>query len=188
MFADNYTGIFCRWLAHPSKHQCHDREQHYHRAGTAGHTISLRQASSSEKASVDGSPATPSAGSHTSGQRLIFQYRSVFWRTTKRIVPQYGILQPLIIEGNTLRDNQMHIALIKGDGSVVRNNRFQGTAPGIIPVGLAVSGTNVTIANNQFEDMEEGIRLMGNDPNLRNPPGHRRPRPSHEQSFLWGDH
>jgi hypothetical protein len=73
--------------------------------------------------------------------------------------------QPLIIEGNTLRENQMHIALIKGDGSVVRNNRFQGTAPGIIPVGLAVSGTNVTIANNQFEDMPEGIRLFGNDPN-----------------------
>jgi len=79
--------------------------------------------------------------------------------------PAFGILQPLIIEGNTLRDNQMHIALIKGDGSVVRNNRFQGTAPGIIPVGLVVSGTNVTIANNQFANMVEGIRLMGNDPN-----------------------
>jgi hypothetical protein len=33
-------------------------------------------------------------------------------------------------------------------------------------VGLAVTGTNVTIANNQFEDMAEGIRLMGNDPNF----------------------
>lgn len=79
--------------------------------------------------------------------------------------PAFGILQPLTIEGNTLLDNQMHIALIKGDSSVVRNNRFQGTAPGIIPVGLAVTGTNVTIANNQFENMAEGIRLMGNDPN-----------------------
>ena len=75
-----------------------------------------------------------------------------------------GILQPLEIEGNTLRDNQVHIALIKGDGSVVKNNRFQGTAPGIIPLGLSVSGTNVTIANNQFEAMPEGIRLLGNDP------------------------
>ena len=75
-----------------------------------------------------------------------------------------GILEHLEIEGNTLQDNQIHIALIKGDGSVVRNNRFQGTAPGIIPVGLAVSGTNVTIANNQFENMAEGIRLTGNDP------------------------
>src|SRR5213075_329521 len=78
--------------------------------------------------------------------------------------PQFGILQPLIIEGNTLRDNQMHISLTKADGSVVKNNRFQGTAPGIIPLGLAVSGTNVTIANNQFEGMPEGIRLLGEHP------------------------
>ncbi len=78
--------------------------------------------------------------------------------------PEYGNLQPLIIEGNTLRNNQEHIALIKGDGSMVRNNRFQGTAPGILPLGLAASGTNVTIANNPFENMAEGIRLGGNDP------------------------
>src|SRR6266498_2781889 len=80
--------------------------------------------------------------------------------------PVFGHLQPLTIEGNTLRDNQFHIALVNGDYSVVRNNHFQGIAPGIIPVGLAVTGTNVTIANNQFENMEEGIRLMGNDPNF----------------------
>jgi nitrous oxidase accessory protein NosD len=80
--------------------------------------------------------------------------------------PVFGILQPLIIEGNTLRDNQWHIALVKGDNSVVRNNRCQGTAPGILPLGLALSGTNVTIANNQFEDMPEGIRLLGDDPDF----------------------
>ena len=79
--------------------------------------------------------------------------------------PEFDILQHLEIEGNTLRDNQVHVALIKADGSVVRNNRFQGIALGIIPAGLAVSGTNVTIANNQFEDMPEAIRLLGNDPN-----------------------
>ena len=78
--------------------------------------------------------------------------------------PPFGILQPLTIEGNTFRDNQWQIALVKGHNSVVRNNRFQGTAPGIIPVGLAVTGTNVTIASNQFENMAEGIRLMGIDP------------------------
>jgi hypothetical protein len=78
--------------------------------------------------------------------------------------PQFGVLQPLIIEGNTLRDNQWHISLVKGDNSVLRYNRLQGTAPGIFPVGLAVTGTNLMIANNQFENMEEGIRLIGNDP------------------------
>ena len=78
--------------------------------------------------------------------------------------PEFGNLLPLTIEGNTLRDNQWHSALVKGDNSVVSNNRFQGTAPGIRPVGLAVSGTNVTIANNWSENMEEGIRLEGNDP------------------------
>jgi hypothetical protein len=83
---------------------------------------------------------------------------------TANYPPSFGVLLPLIIEGNSLRDNQWHIALVKGDNSVVRNNRFQGTAPGFIPVGLALSGTNVTIANNQFEDMPEGIRLFGNDP------------------------
>ncbi len=78
--------------------------------------------------------------------------------------PEFGILRPLQIVGNTLRDNQQQIVLLKGDDSVVTNNRFQGTAPGFLPLGLAVSGTNVTIANNQFEDMPEGIRLLGDDP------------------------
>jgi pimeloyl-ACP methyl ester carboxylesterase len=80
--------------------------------------------------------------------------------------PAFGILQRVIIEGNTLRDNQQHIALIKGDNSEIRNNRLQGTAPGILPLGLVASGTNVTIANNQFEDIPEGIRLLGNDPDF----------------------
>lgn len=80
--------------------------------------------------------------------------------------PSFGNLLPLIIEGNTLRDNQWHIALVKGDNSVVKDNRFQGTAPGVLPLGLAVSGTNVTIAENLFEDMPEGIRLLGDDPDF----------------------
>lgn len=77
-----------------------------------------------------------------------------------------GVVQRLEIEGNTLKDNQMHVALIKANESTVRNNFFQGTAPGILPLGLAVSGTNVVITNNQFENIPEGIRLLGDDPDF----------------------
>lgn len=79
-------------------------------------------------------------------------------------VPTFLALQPLLIEGNILRDNQMHISLAKANRSVIRNNHFQGSAPGIVPMGLSVSGTDVTIANNQFNNMPEGIRLLGDDP------------------------
>lgn len=78
--------------------------------------------------------------------------------------PGFGPLLPLIIEDNTLRDNQMHISLTKASDSVIRNNRIQGTAPGIAPLGLVFSGTNITVINNQFEGMKEGIRLVGNEP------------------------
>lgn len=75
-----------------------------------------------------------------------------------------GRLHPLLIEGNTLRNNQVHLSLNQGDNAIVRNNRFLGTAPGFLPLGAAISGTNVVIANNQFEAMPEGIRLWGRDP------------------------
>lgn len=80
--------------------------------------------------------------------------------------PEFREVQPLEIEDNTLRDNQIHIGLTKASGSSIRNNRLQGTAPGVLPIGLVVSGTNLTIANNLFEDMPEGIRLLGNDPDF----------------------
>lgn len=83
---------------------------------------------------------------------------------TAGAAPDFGDLQPLIIEGNTLRDCQEHIALVKANNSEVRNNRFHGAGPGKRPLGLAVSGRDVTIAGNQFEDMSEGIRLLGVDP------------------------
>ncbi|MGE3313148.1 MAG: nitrous oxide reductase family maturation protein NosD [Limisphaerales bacterium] len=78
--------------------------------------------------------------------------------------PEFGTLEHLEIAGNSLRDNQVHVSLVKGDGSVVKNNRVQGSAPGIVPVGLAVSGAGLLLANNQFEDMPEAIRLFGDDP------------------------
>jgi nitrous oxidase accessory protein NosD len=86
--------------------------------------------------------------------------------TSEANYPAFGIALPVIIEGNTLRDNQIHIYLVKADKSIVRNNRFQGTAAGIIPVGLAVTGKDLIITNNQFEEMEEGIRVGGTDPNF----------------------
>lgn len=82
------------------------------------------------------------------------------------IRPEFRDVHPLEIEGNTLRDNQIHIGLTKANQSTIRNNRLQGTAPGVLPIGLVVSGTNVTIAGNQFEGMPEGIRLLGNDPDF----------------------
>lgn len=85
--------------------------------------------------------------------------------------PEFSDLPSLQIEGNTLRDNQMHIVLNKSHGSVIQNNRFVGTAPGIAPLGVAVSGTNITIANNQFENLPEGIRLLGNEPLPDSVPG-----------------
>ncbi len=98
-----------------------------------------------------------------------YSRKIVGWAMSERIdseahLPTFDIAQPLIIEGNNLRDNQEHIALVKADNSAIRNNRLQGTAPGILPLGLALSGTNVTVANNQFEDMPEGIRLLADDP------------------------
>lgn len=73
----------------------------------------------------------------------------------------FGVLQPLQIEGNELRDNQIHVALINGDGSALRHNRVSGTAPGVLPVGFLVSGIGVEISENQFEELPEGIRLLG---------------------------
>jgi len=77
-----------------------------------------------------------------------------------------GPLQPLHIEGNIFRNNQVHCALINADGSFVVDNTFEGTAPGIIPAGLAVSGENVLVAGNRFSDMERGIVLLGDDPDF----------------------
>ncbi|MHC4748207.1 MAG: right-handed parallel beta-helix repeat-containing protein, partial [Planctomycetota bacterium] len=75
-------------------------------------------------------------------------------------------LQPLHIEENIFRNNQVHCALFYADGSVVINNTFEGTAPGAIPVGLGISGENVLVSSNRFSDMERGIVLLGDDPDF----------------------
>jgi len=73
-------------------------------------------------------------------------------------------LQPLLIEGNVLRDNQVGLILLVGDGTTVANNSFEGTAPGIRPSSLVLSGNSVMVATNRFRDMETGILLLGDDP------------------------
>jgi hypothetical protein len=78
--------------------------------------------------------------------------------------PIGGVLEPILFEENTFRDNQMHIVLLRGDGSTITNNTFIGTAAGVRPAGILVSGENVTIAGNRFSQMGEGIRVMGDDP------------------------
>jgi hypothetical protein len=78
--------------------------------------------------------------------------------------PIGGVLEPILFEENTFRDNQMHLVLLRGDGSTITNNTIIGTAPGLRPAAILVSGENVTIAGNRFSQMGEGIQVMGDDP------------------------
>lgn len=75
-------------------------------------------------------------------------------------------LKPIRFEGNALRNNQWHMALLRGDGSTIVDNTFDGTAPGLRPTGLALSGENLTVAHNRFSNMPKGIVLLGNDPDF----------------------
>jgi hypothetical protein len=65
---------------------------------------------------------------------------------------------------NDFRDNQVHLAMVLGDGSTIANNSFTGTAPGVHPVGIFVSGQNIQISKNRMNDLENGIFLLGDDP------------------------
>jgi len=73
-------------------------------------------------------------------------------------------LLPLTFAENVLRSNQVHLALFLGDKNVIRNNTFEGTAPGTRPAGVWFSGESVRVEGNVFRDMEEGIRVGGEDP------------------------
>jgi Right handed beta helix region len=79
-------------------------------------------------------------------------------------------MEPIVFEGNTLRDNQVHLWLLGGNGSTISNNTFEGSggSPGMaygadVTGGIGVSGTNVIIANNRFSGMERGILLVDSD-------------------------
>jgi hypothetical protein len=75
-------------------------------------------------------------------------------------------LKPIRFEGNVLRNNQWHMLLLRGDGSTIVDNTFDGTAPGLRPTGLALSGENLPVAGNRFSNMPKGIILLGNDPDF----------------------
>jgi len=75
-------------------------------------------------------------------------------------------LKPIRFEGNVLRNNQWHMSIGRGDGSTIVDNTFEGTAPGLRPTGLSVSGENLSVARNRFNNMPEGIVLFGNDPDF----------------------
>ena len=67
-------------------------------------------------------------------------------------------------ENNTFRDNNQHLMLIRAKGHEIVNNHFEGTGQGERPSGLWFSGENVLVQGNVFRDMEEGIRVGGEDP------------------------
>jgi hypothetical protein len=75
-------------------------------------------------------------------------------------------LKPIRFEGNVLRNNQWHMALVRGDGSTIVDNTFDGTAPGLRPTGLALSGENVSVDRNRFSNLPQGVILLGNDPDF----------------------
>jgi hypothetical protein len=73
-------------------------------------------------------------------------------------------LKPIRFEGNLLRNKQMHLGVLRGDGSSIVDNIFDGTAPGRRPMGVGVSGESLVIARNRFSNLPQGIVLFGNDP------------------------
>jgi hypothetical protein len=73
-------------------------------------------------------------------------------------------LKPIRFEGNVLRNNQIHLLVLRGDGSTIVDNTFEGTAPGTRPMGLGLSGENLLVGLNRFSNLPQGIVLFGNDP------------------------
>lgn len=55
-----------------------------------------------------------------------------------------------------------------GDGSMIVNNAFEGTAPSYRPGSLYFSGDNVKVVANRFDNVETGILLLGNDRDFGN--------------------
>ncbi len=75
-------------------------------------------------------------------------------------------LNPIRFGRNVLRNNQLHLVVLRGDDSTIVDNTFDGTAPGLRPMGLGLSGENLIIARNRFRNLLQGIVLFGNDPDF----------------------
>lgn len=75
-------------------------------------------------------------------------------------------LKPIRFLQNVLRSNQWHMLVLRGDGSAIANNSFDGTAPGSRPTGLGLSGENLSVDHNRFSNLPQGILLFGNDPDF----------------------
>ena len=73
-------------------------------------------------------------------------------------------MQPVRYEDNTFLNNQVHLTAILADESQFVNNTFKGTGPGLVPIGIGVTGDDILIFKNDFSDMPRGIQLVGGCP------------------------
>jgi hypothetical protein len=100
------------------------------------------------------------AGAATGFSSAIHAYDGRF--DTRGYVP----VRPVRYEGNSFSTNDHHLVIVAANDSTVVSNVFLGTGPGMRRWGgLALSGTNVTIARNDFADMPIGVELFGGDLN-----------------------
>jgi len=75
-------------------------------------------------------------------------------------------LPPVRYEGNFFRNNQQHLTVLRGDGSAIVNNSFDGTGQVTRPWGIGISGLSPLISSNRFSNLNTGILLLGNDPDF----------------------
>lgn len=73
-------------------------------------------------------------------------------------------LQPIVVEENTLVNNQQGIGAALADGSSFLHNTIEGAGGGASYAGLLVSGNRIEVRANQFTDLHRGLVLVGEDP------------------------
>jgi len=83
---------------------------------------------------------------------------------TNRVPLRFIPLFPVRYESNTFSNNDEHLVIIGGNASEVVNNIFHGTGPAGPRWGaLALSGTNILVADNDIADTPTGVFLFGNE-------------------------